>query len=67
MTHPANLREHAPSHPGFDAPDCYLRYTVVAAAYGTSHDGYGCRYTGGHCLPGENCARLGKLFAEEQD
>ena len=50
-----NLHPHAPNHPGFDAPDCPLRRMVIAAPYGTSHDGYGCDWTGGHCLPSVKC------------
>lgn len=62
--HPANLRPHAPSHPGFDAPTCPLRYTVVAHPYGTSRDGYGCEWTGGHCLPGPGCPELVRKHKE---
>ena len=53
--HPANLIAHAPDHPGFDAPECPLRSVIVAHIYGTSRDGYGCDYTGGHCVPDGYC------------
>ena len=39
-------------HPGHDAIDCEERITVNAHPMGTSHNGYACGATGGHCLPG---------------
>lgn len=43
------------NHPGYDAPDCPLRQIVRAHPNGTSSNGYGCTWTGGHCLPGDKC------------
>lgn len=60
-----NLRPFAEDHPGFDAPDCPLRRTVVAHRYGTSRNGYGCDWTGGHCLPGRRCDAI-RLRARQE-
>jgi len=48
------------SHPGFDAQGCPLQYTVTQRGpWGDiGHCGFGCRVTGGHCLPGDHCAEL---------
>lgn len=56
------------SHPGFDAGDCELRYTVTKkdAWGGFAGGGFGCEYSGGHCLPGEGCAQR-RHEAREQD
>ena len=43
------------AHPGFDAQECILQYTVTPAQYSSSHHGFGCHWTGGHCLPGDAC------------
>jgi hypothetical protein len=45
------------SHPGFDATECPLRYTVShRSPYGAlGYCGFGCEMTGGHCLPGDDC------------
>ena len=46
-------------HPGFVANDCPIRYTVTQRGpYGGVKGGFGCEMTGGHCLPGEHCAKL---------
>lgn len=53
------------NHPGFDAQGCQLQYTVTPARQGsTSHHGFGCLHTGGHCLPGEHCA--GRIASDNQ-
>ena len=44
-------------HPGFDAQGCIAQYTVTPAMYSSSHHGFGCSVTGGHCLPGEQCSK----------
>jgi hypothetical protein len=51
-------------HPGFDAQGCELQYTVTPAEYSSSHHGFGCYASGGHCLPGKHC---NKLQAEEKE
>jgi hypothetical protein len=44
------------NHPGFEASGCRLRYTVTPARSGsTSSHGFGCWFTGGHCVPGDHC------------
>lgn len=48
---PGNRHE---DHPGHDAADCPLRITINAVQTTTSN-GYACRWTGGHCLPGADC------------
>ena len=45
-------------HPGFDAPNCPARMTIYRSAYSPTSDGYSCKVTGGHCLPGSNCPKL---------
>jgi hypothetical protein len=52
------------NHPGYDAPDCHLRYTVTQVnPWGTViRAGFGCEYTCGHCLPGESCARRREMM-----
>ncbi|MDU8350708.1 hypothetical protein RYA05_02250 [Pseudomonas syringae pv. actinidiae] len=42
------------NHPGYGS-DCNLTMTVIARS-GSSHDGYACTWTGGHCNPGDQCA-----------
>lgn len=36
---------------------CPLREHVKAHSMGTSHDGYRCNATGGHCVSGDHCAK----------
>lgn len=38
-----------------EVENCVARYYVKAHPYGTSYSGPGCRATGEHCLPNENC------------
>jgi hypothetical protein len=45
-----------PNHPGFDARDCPLRRHVTHRRTDGGSGGYGCDYTGGHCLPGSYCS-----------
>jgi hypothetical protein len=54
MIHPEK-GNHA-NHPGHANSDCPLRQQVNAALYGTSSNGYGCSWTGGHCVKSEACA-----------
>lgn len=45
-------------HPGFASQACTLQYTVTrTGSYGGVAGGFGCEMTGGHCLPGEHCAK----------
>lgn len=47
---------------------CPLKHNVVAALRGTSMDGVGCLYTGGHCLPCDECEnRVGAYLQQEED
>lgn len=46
---------HHNDHPGFLAPSCPLRITVAAHRTDGGRGGYACSYTGGHCLPGDQC------------
>ena len=41
-------------HPGHDV-ECPLQITVHPHPMGTSHRGYGCYATGGHCVPDGKC------------
>jgi hypothetical protein len=52
------------SHPGFDAQGCPCQYTVTPAYRSTSHHGFGCGASGGHCLPGEFCDKRREEHAE---
>jgi hypothetical protein len=53
-----------PSHPGYGADECPIRY-VVNPRWGAAHGGgYGCGYTGGHCLPGKHCYGMINAAAE---
>lgn len=46
------------NHPGFEASNCRLRYTVTPAYMSTSSHGFGCWAGGDHCLPNEErCAK----------
>jgi hypothetical protein len=54
-------------HPGFTADGCPLRYTVTQrGAYGGVRGGFGCEMTGGHCLPGEHCAKRREDAARQE-
>lgn len=59
---PAGGENPYANHPGFDAQGCHLQYTVTPAYYSTSHHGFGCEMTGGHCLPGEHCDKLRERY-----
>lgn len=54
MIHPEK-GNHA-NHPGHGNSDCPLRTQINAHIYGTSSNGYGCSWTGGHCIKTETCA-----------
>jgi hypothetical protein len=49
-----NKGNHA-DHPGHLNGSCPLRHTINVHPYGTSHNGYGCLHTGGHCIKSEDC------------
>lgn len=52
----------------FDAGNCPLKHVVVAAPRGTSMSGTGCLYTGGHCLPCDDCGnRVGAYQQREHE
>lgn len=55
MIHPEK-GNHA-NHPGHDNHGCPLRLQINAAPYGTSHNGYACSHTGGHCRASDACAK----------
>lgn len=48
------------NHPGFDAQQCFLQYTVTqVGSYGNLEQcGFGCSATGGHCLPKQECESI---------
>ena len=48
-------------HPGHDAV-CRARLTINAAPHSTASNGYACKVSGGHCLPGTRCAEMLKIF-----
>lgn len=50
-----DLSHHA-DHPGVLAVGCPLRITVTARRTDGGRGGYACSCTGGHCLPGDQCA-----------
>lgn len=52
-------------HPGFSQSSCPLRITIRAAPYGTSHNGYACSDTGGHCMKSEYCKERVAAFEAE--
>lgn len=60
----AELSHHA-DHPGVLAVGCPLRITVTARRTDGGRGGYACSYTGGHCLPGDQCADRRAEAAEE--
>lgn len=53
-------------HPGYDAYNCPARLTINAAAYAPTSNGYSCKVTGGHCLPGSNCPKLLVTFLQQK-
>lgn len=66
MIHPEKGKHE--NHPGHDNGDCHLRITVNAHLYGTSHNGYACSATGGHCIKSDACAQRAaddKKYQEE--
>lgn len=65
MVHPEK-GNHA-DHPGHENKLCELRITVNAARYGTSHNGYACSHTGGHCRASEHCAARVKDHEDEKE
>lgn len=54
------------NHPGHEA-SCSLKQKVTPALYSTSSKGYGCNWTGGHCVPGDECTERRKQDAEEEE
>ena len=67
QTIPKDGKNPYADHPGFDARECPIRYTVTqTGAYGGIRGGFGCEITGGHCLPGEHCSKR-QADAKEQD
>jgi hypothetical protein len=52
-------------HPGFSANGCPVQMTIVAHRYGSSHNGYACSWTGGHCLPKASCKKIVKQYEKE--
>lgn len=50
-------------HPGFDEQECPVQY-VVHPANSRVAPGFGCKITGGHCLPGEHCTQRRADFAK---
>lgn len=64
MTRRAALPTGFEHHPGFPVDICQLQITVQPGPYSTSSKGFACGYTGGHCLPGEQCDRWRQLQQE---
>jgi hypothetical protein len=52
-----SLREELERHPGSSAHSCPLRVRVTAQSSSEHSSGYACGFTGGHCIPGDYCAR----------
>jgi len=65
MVHPEK-GDHR-NHPGFTNGLCPLRITVNASRGGTSHNGYACSHTGGHCVADEHCKKRVKDHEEDQE
>jgi hypothetical protein len=66
MIHPSK-GDHA-NHPGHGNGNCPLRTQVNAHIYGTSSNGYGCSWTGGHCVKSDACeTRVQQHEAEAPD
>lgn len=42
-------------HPGHSQSGCPLRMKINAHPMGTSHNGYACSHTGGHCRKSDDC------------
>ena len=57
-------RPEFPNHPGSLAAPCELQTVIRRNPYGSSMNGYGCSFTGGHCLPGTDCADKQTRHAE---
>jgi hypothetical protein len=55
-----------PDHPGSLAAPCELQVVVRAHPTGSSMNGYGCKFTGGHCLPGPECGRKQEIHEEQE-
>lgn len=55
------------THPGRDAGDCPLRIIASGRRSDGGSGGYACDFTGGHCLPGEQCAERVRIAEEEQE
>jgi len=55
-----------PRHPGYRAEGCALRLTVSHIRSDGSGGGYGCSYTGGHCVPDEKCDKRREYAAKEK-
>lgn len=55
-----------PNHPGSLAAPCELQVTVRRNPYGSSSNGYGCTFDGGHCLPGAGCGRKQELHEDQE-
>lgn len=53
-TNCALLPKHA-EHPGWVADGCPLRITVTPRNGGVTSHGFACDWTGGHCLPSQDC------------
>lgn len=64
MIHPSK-GDHA-NHPGHGNGNCPLRTQVNAHIYGTSSNGYGCSWTGGHCVKSDACAERVQQHAAEE-
>jgi hypothetical protein len=63
---PADGHNPYADHPGFEAGECPLRYTVThRGPYGKSGGAFGCEMTGGHCVPGDQCAQRRKDAAAQ--
>jgi len=51
----------------FNSNGCPLKHTVVAAPRGTSMSGFGCLYTGGHCLPCDDCTNRASAYQQREE
>lgn len=56
---------HHQDHPGVVAIGCPLRIIVTARRTDGGRGGYACSYTGGHCLPGDQCASRRSALSKE--
>lgn len=55
------------NHPGHSEKDCPLRMKIDAAHNGTSHNGYACSWTGGHCRKSDACDSRVQQHNQEQN